>query len=148
MSSRFLRMKPSLWPSLTLELEPRFGLNTDRLDVPYPTDPPRRGEIYNVDFSPGRGSEQLGVRPAVVISLDSFNKSMPVVCVAAITSKIKPALRVTTLLPQGDPLRLESQILAFQLMTIDKGRLKNYLGSLRASQLEDLKGKLRTSWGL
>ena len=33
----------------------------------------RRGEIWIVDWSPSRGSEQTGLRPAVVIQTDAAN---------------------------------------------------------------------------
>jgi mRNA interferase MazF len=101
-----------------------------------------------VDFDPSRGSEQAGHRPAVIISVDSFNARMPVVVVAAITSKIKPALQVTVTLPAGKPLPQAGQILAFQVMTIDKQRLGKHAGRLDAAQIADLEKALRLSWGL
>ncbi len=33
-----------------------------------------RGEIYRVDLRPNKGHEQDGVRPVVVVSVDSLNK--------------------------------------------------------------------------
>jgi mRNA interferase MazF len=113
----------------------------------YPQSPPRRGEVYRVDFNPSRGSEQAGRRPAVVISLDSFNARMPVVVVAAITTKIKP-FSFTVDLPQGKPLPEHSQVLAFQVLTIDKTRLAQYEGSLDEDQIAKLKDALKTAWGL
>ena len=83
-----------------------------------------------------------------MISLDSFNTAMPVVVVAAITTKIKPVYTVTVILPEGKPLSHKCQILAFQLMTIDKSRLDGYMGHLEASQIEDLENALRRAWGL
>jgi mRNA interferase MazF len=109
---------------------------------------PRRGDIYWVDFSPSRGSEQAGRRPAVVISLDSFNARMPVVVVSAMTTKIKPAMQVAVTLPAGRPLAEAGQILAFQIMTVVKQRLEKYAGRLDASQIADLEKALRLSWGL
>lgn len=110
--------------------------------------PPRRGDIYWVDFDPSRGSEQRGQRPAVVISIDSFNRIMPVVMVAAITTKIKPNFRVTVTLQAGEPLQPKCQILAFQVVTIDKSRLGRYEGCLDADQLHELEDKMRLVWGL
>ncbi|MHB8523858.1 MAG: type II toxin-antitoxin system PemK/MazF family toxin [Limisphaerales bacterium] len=34
---------------------------------------PHRGQIWLVNWSPGRGSEQLGRRPALVMQTDSAN---------------------------------------------------------------------------
>ncbi len=50
---------------------------------------PRRGEVWTVNFSPGRGSEQRGIRPALIIQNDVGNKYAAATIVAAITSKLK-----------------------------------------------------------
>ena len=42
--------------------------------VPQPG--PRRGEIWDVNWSPGRGAEQQGTRPALVIQNDRGNASL------------------------------------------------------------------------
>jgi mRNA interferase MazF len=49
----------------------------------------RRGEVWLVDFSPGRGSEQQGSRPALVIQNDVGNEYAATTIVAAITSTIR-----------------------------------------------------------
>ena len=72
---------------------------------------------------------------------------MPVVVVAAITTKIK-SFSFTVDLPQGQPLEEHSQILAFQVTTIDQSRLDGYLGALDAQQVAGLKNALRTAWGI
>jgi mRNA interferase MazF len=56
------------------------------------TRPVLRGDIYRADLSPVVGSEQGGVRPALVIQNDIGNKYSPTVIVAAITSRDKPCL--------------------------------------------------------
>nr|WP_258545017.1 type II toxin-antitoxin system PemK/MazF family toxin [Micromonospora provocatoris] len=127
-------------------LRQRCGPHTD--PVPYPNDPPRRGEVYWFDFNPARGSEQAGNRPAVVISQDSFNRRMPVVIIAALTTSVRRGSPVAVHLPAGQPLDREGSILAFQVMTADKSRLKNYAGRLTSSQLLQLDAALRTSFGL
>lgn len=112
--------------------------------MPYPADPPKRGEIYWVDHHPARGSEQDGIRPGVIISQDSYNRRMRVVAVAALTTSIKPTLhKIAVTLPAGQPLKKEGQILAFQVMTFDKSRLGRYLGCLDKAQIEALNAALR-----
>jgi mRNA interferase MazF len=46
----------------------------------------RKWEIYFLDFDPTKGSEQRGVRPALVISNDSVNKHLPVFTVLPFSS--------------------------------------------------------------
>ncbi len=72
---------------------------------------------------------------------------MPVVVIAAITTKIK-SFSFTVDLPRGQLLEEHSQILAFQVTTIDQSRLDGYLGVLDAQQVVDLKNALRTAWGI
>ena len=47
----------------------------------------RRGDIVRVRLDPTEGSEQGGVRPAVVLSPDLINASSPVILVAPLTTK-------------------------------------------------------------
>lgn len=115
--------------------------------MPYPASPPLRGEIYWVDWTPARGSEQEGRRPAVVISMDSLNRAVNTVVVAACTTRIRN-LRTAVNLPAGRPLQQAGQIIPIQLMTIDQHRLDGYMGRLSLDQIEDLKVKLRLCWGL
>lgn len=49
-----------------------------------------RGEIYWVEFDPVKGSEQGGLRPALVIQNDIGNRFSPTTVVAAITRTIPP----------------------------------------------------------
>ena len=49
-----------------------------------------RGEIYWVEFDPVKGSEQGGLRPAVVLQNDVGNRFSPTTVVAAITRTIPP----------------------------------------------------------
>jgi mRNA interferase MazF len=44
----------------------------------------RRGEIYWMDFEPVKGSDQVGLRPALVIQNDIGNRFSPTTIVAAI----------------------------------------------------------------
>jgi mRNA interferase MazF len=116
--------------------------------VPHPQTPPRRGEIYWVDFNPVIGSEQAGRRPAVVISINSFNRIMRTVVVLPLTTTIRTGSPVAVVLPAGRPLREPSSILAFQPKTIDKSRLQNYAGALDAAQLTALEQAIKVSFGL
>lgn len=50
----------------------------------------KRGEIYWVEFDPVKGSEQGGLRPALVIQNNVGNRYSPTTVVAAITGSIPP----------------------------------------------------------
>jgi mRNA interferase MazF len=118
--------------------------------VPYPQSAPLFGEIYYVDFNPARGREQAGRRPAVIISRVEANRALAVVTVAAVSTggaNLPPAA-TRVFLPAGAPLQRDSQVLAFQIMAVDKSRLDSYEGMLDPVQQEQLKAALRVSWNL
>lgn len=109
---------------------------------------PKRGEVWLVNFNPGRGSEQRGIRPAVIIQNDVGNQFSSTTIVAAITRTIK-IYPVTVFLPKGScGLDFDSMINLAQLLTIDKSRLMKKLGTLNARQLAETDEALQTSLGL
>ncbi len=123
------------------------------ITVSEPDSAPRRGDIYWVDWNPGRGSEQQGQRPSLVISPDKRNEVMDTVVVAALTSKVRENVRagrspVSVFLPAGQPLEKEGSVLAFQVMTITKRRLEDYGGKLSGEQMRQVDAALRASFGL
>lgn len=87
--------------------------------------------IFIADLNPVQGSEQRGKRPVLVISDENFNTLMPVVTVLPITS-LKKGRKVypnEALLKKGmAKLSQDSLVLAHQIRTIAKQRLKDTLG--------------------
>ena len=91
----------------------------------------RQGQIYYVDFPVTIGSVQAGVRPAVVTSSNTRNKTSPTVIVAIITSQIKRLdLGEHVLLPRMKGLPKDSMVEAEQRFTVDKKQLLEYRGKL------------------
>lgn len=91
---------------------------------------PRRGDVWMVDFSPSRGSEQRGIRPALVIQNDVGNQHAATTIVAAISSTIK-AYPVTVPLRKGDGgLKQPCMVNLAQILTLDKSRLQQRIGTL------------------
>ena|SRR3990167_5959974 len=106
---------------------------------------PRRGEVWLVNFNPGRGSEQRGVRPALVIQNDTGNIYASTTIVAAITSTIKEFPVTVVLSPGEGGLKQRSMINLAQLLTIDKGRLQKRLGHLSDAVIEQVNEAVRVS---
>ena len=106
---------------------------------------PRRGEIWLVNFNPGRGSEQKGIRPALVVQNDTGNIYAATTIVAAITTTIKE-FPVTVVVASGEGgLRQRSMVNLAQLLTIDKRRLQKRLGSLTEAVIEKVDEAIRIS---
>lgn len=91
-----------------------------------------RGEIYLAALDPVVGSEQGGVRPVLIIQNNVGNRFSPTVIVLAITSQLgKARLPTHVEIPaQGHGLNKDSVALAEQIRTLDKRRLREYLGCL------------------
>ena len=110
----------------------------------------KRGDIFYADLSPVIGSEQGGIRPVIVVQNDIGNKYSPTVIVAAITSKINKA-KMPTHIEIGAAehgLTKDSVILAEQIRTIDKKRLKEKIGRIDDRLEESVNTALRISFGL
>jgi mRNA interferase MazF len=105
----------------------------------------RRGEVWLVNFNPGRGSEQRGIRPALVIQNDTGNIYASTTIVAAITTTIKE-FPITVVLAVGDGgLRQRSMVNTGQILTIDKARLQKRLGRLSDSNMRRVETAIRVS---
>ena len=109
---------------------------------------PRRGEVWTVNFSPSRGSEQRGVRPALVIQNDVGNRYAGTTIVAAITTTIK-IYPVTVPLKKGEGgLSQPSMVNFAQILTINKSRLLRRMGSLSPDRMDMVNSAIRISLDL
>lgn len=94
----------------------------------------RRWDVIRADFDPVAGSEQGGVRPAVVISNDGFNRHMPVITVMPLTKlegKRRGAYAFEIVLPTGSvSAGITTMVLPYQIRTISKLRLRGTLGRI------------------
>lgn len=90
----------------------------------------KRGDIFYAELNPVIGSEQGGTRPVLVISNNTGNRHSPTVIVAAITSRVhtKAKLPTHTEVSDFEGLDKDSVVLLEQIRTIDKQRLKQYMG--------------------
>ena len=82
----------------------------------------RRGEIYWVEFDPVKGSEQGGLRPALIVQNDVGNRYSPTTVVAAITGTIppRPYPFVVIFEPSESGLPQRSVVNCAQLATIQQ----------------------------
>ncbi len=108
-----------------------------------------RGELYSACLDPVVGSEQGGVRPVLVIQNDIGNKYSPTVIVLAVTGQLNKAkLPTHVAVPaEGNGLQKDSVVLAEQIRTLDKRRLKERIGSLTPEQMDKVSEALRISLG-
>ncbi len=110
----------------------------------------RRGDIYYADLNPVIGSEQGGRQPVLIISNDTGNRYSPTVIIAAITGleHTKAKLPTHTIVTNNKGLNKNSIILLEQIRTIDKQRLREFVGTLDRRFLNMADKALAISIGL
>jgi mRNA interferase MazF len=109
----------------------------------------KRGEIYWLDWYPGRGSEQTGLRPSLVIQNNTGNKYSSNTIVSAITTAlVKPYPFTVQITAKESGLPHNSTINLSMMMTIDKERLKEKCGALSETKLAEVNEAIRDSLGL
>ena len=107
----------------------------------------KRGEVYFADLDPAVGSEQGGFRPVVIIQNDVGN-TFSTTTIAALTTNTRHSRMPTHVFVSGDnePLR-DSVAMLEQLRTIDKSRLKSYVGKLSEMTMKKIDSALSVSIG-
>ena len=100
----------------------------------------KKGDLYYADLSPVIGSEQGGIRPVLIIQNDVGNYYSPTVITAAITSRSKKRYLPTHIRVEGcfGSLHPGSTVMLEQLRTIDRNRLKKYIGKLDETTMQNI----------
>lgn len=111
----------------------------------------RKGSIYWVDFSPGKGSEPMGRRPGLVIQENAINDSkINTVIMLAITSTMKYGeLPGNVTLRKGEASIPKSSVInVSQIKSVDKNSIKEIIGTLSKEKMELVEDGLRLILGL
>lgn len=109
-----------------------------------------RGDIVWVDFGDTVGSEQGGIRPAVVIQNEKGNQHSPCLIVAIMTSKDKkPMVTHVSINPSSETgLKRPTTTMMEQVRTIDKSRVIGWSGKLGERMMECIDKAIAASLGL
>lgn len=109
----------------------------------------KRGDIYYADLNPTVGCEQGGIRPVLIIQNNTGNHFSPTVITAAITGRRKKDMPTHVLLDEeGTRLFTDSCILLEQVRTIDRERLKEYVGHADEETMQRVDKAIAVSFGL
>ena len=122
----------------------------------------RRGDIYWVEFDPVKGSEQGGLRPALIVQHDVGNQYSPTTVVASISRTVppRPYPFVVVLEPSDSGLPERSAVNCAQLATIQQqgpqSRLRpprgqqevQPLGQLSLTRMAEVDAALKYNLGL
>jgi mRNA interferase MazF len=109
-----------------------------------------RGDVVLCDLNPVVGTEQAGVRPALVVQIDRANTVSPHTIIAPFTTRIRHAVLPShALIPAGvGGLTHDSVVLCEQIQVIDKRRIIRVLGHVADTYMEEVARALRTILGL
>jgi mRNA interferase MazF len=109
-----------------------------------------RGDVILCDLNPVIGTEQAGVRPALVVQIDRANTASPHTIIAPFTTRIRRAVLPShALIPAGvGGLTHDSVVLCEQIRVIDKRRIIRVLGHVDDTYMEEVARALRTILGL
>ena len=109
---------------------------------------PKRGEVWLVNWDPARGSEQAGMRPALVIQNDIGNEKAPTTIVSAISSCVRLYPMNVEINPPEGGLNRPSIIKTSQILTIGKERLEKRLGRVSKERMDDVDRAIKLSLAL
>lgn len=105
----------------------------------------KRGEVWWVEFDPSIGSEIRKTRPAVIVSNDAANRNLARVIVMPMTSNVSrvyPGEAIVVVKGQ------QSKVMADQIMTADKARLKTQIGTLSKAEMVAVDNVIRVQLAL
>ncbi len=110
---------------------------------------PARGEIWYVDLSPTRGHEQRGQRPALVVSVDTFNQGpADLVIVAPLTTTDRGIPLHVAIEPRDGGVRTRSIIQCDHIRCISRQRLTECWGRVSSDTMDAVAERLRIVLGL
>jgi mRNA interferase MazF len=107
-----------------------------------------RGEVYFAQLSPVQGSEQGGVRPVLVVQNDVGNFHSPTIIIAPISTAGKHYLPVHIRIGKSGGLSRDSTVFLEQIRTIDRQRIRHYVGTLDGEMMRKIDNAIKISLGV
>lgn len=109
----------------------------------------KRGQVYYADLNPVIGSEQGGIRPCLIIQNNMGNTHSPTLIITTMTTQNKANIPTHVAVSQEDYcLDINTTILLEQIRTIDKSRLRDFVGRLSDGTMRKVDEALHISLAL
>jgi mRNA interferase MazF len=103
---------------------------------------PRRGDVIWISFNPREGHEQAGLRPALVLSPQSYNRKVGLAILCPLTNEVK-GYPFEVAVPDG--LKATGVILSDQVKSMDwRARKASLLCSIPEETVRHVLNKLGT----
>ena len=107
----------------------------------------KRGDVYMMDLNPYSGSEQGGIRPAIVVQNDDGNFYSNVLLVVPLTTQIKKRNMPTHFILHNRFLSAPSMAICESPRPADKSRVLSYIGHLSKYEMRQVSVCLQYSFG-
>lgn len=105
---------------------------------------PAQDDVWFVDLSPVVGHEQGGIRPALIVSEDGFNRSQAdLVTIVPITTTGRRLIAHIRVDPPEGGLTKPSFIMTDQVRTLSKLRLGRRLGAISQMTRAQVEARMR-----
>ena len=109
----------------------------------------KQGDVVLIELGNVRGSEYGKNRPALIVQEDVYNDYFNTSIVALITGKVIPEYTTNIFLSKTESgLSKDSTILANQLRSVDKSRIKKVVNTISFSTLNKVKVSLKRVFGI
>jgi len=103
---------------------------------------PSRGDIVWIRFNPQAGHEQSGMRPALILSPESYNRKVGLTVLCRITSQIK-GFPFEVLIPKG--FEVQGVVLSDQVKSFDwRVRGAQFICKAPPATIKDVLNRLGT----
>jgi len=114
---------------------------------------PERGDVYICEFGPERGSEQSGVRPAVVVERSTYARLASKRQVLVAPASTSPHLaRLDFCVPVtargGTGLRKNSYVNVSHVYSVAKERLQKRIGKIPDTKMKEIDSALKLIFDL
>ncbi len=105
---------------------------------------PSRGDVWLMDFSPTRGHEQAGVRPALIVSVDAFNRGPAMLVVALPMTRTRRGIPLhVPLEPPDGGVRERSYVKCEDIRSLSSDRLIERWGAVSPRTMATVEDRLR-----
>lgn len=109
----------------------------------------KRGEIYWMDWGKGKGSEQSGIRPSLIIQNDIGNEVSPNTIIASLTTAPnKPFPFLVHFTAKESGRNKDGAVDLASIATINKTRLGDKCGQLNEDKMLEVNMAICVSLGL
>lgn len=135
------KTKPSIEKEKTQSKEIKIEFQIPQVD----TNPFKRGKIYYISRTNNVGAEIGKSRPGIIVSNDNINKDYDTLEVIFLTTKIKSATPEHVMIKSSG---ITSLAVCEQISTIDKGRVREYIGECTEDEMKAIDRAILASMAL